>query len=307
MMDLISKRLTRFFRSFAGVVLDEERMVYGLVEGLLAAELRSVAQAVLKLVRARRKEDKPHGEQVPTSHAELPGGPFRQVGNPYSLLVFVPRSLESRLIDDATGWYGYSHLAIDLGEIDIPSGEAVMVESMMHAPVRRVFRDRYGSRPYVRIPLAMPGFDPGPFRECVLGRLGDSYDYEEALTWGRVHDPARQVCSDLAAECLPERIRLDIARKRREGALHPAQVSVQHFGEKNFRIFASPNALALYFGAPRGEKVVQADTLIAPRIVSAPRLFARRAGGWVQGAWTVAGLLGTAVLGWTVLRVFRRR
>ena len=66
----------------------------------------------------------------PPEKESLPTGPFRQAGkgSPCSLLIFVPRSTISALINDMTGGYGYSHLAVDCGEVDIPTGKRVMVE-----------------------------------------------------------------------------------------------------------------------------------------------------------------------------------
>src|ERR1700690_2806203 len=70
-------------------------------------------------------------DREPPLKVALPKGPLGQAGKARqcSLLIFTPRSAISTLIDDMTGGYGYSHLAVDCGEVDIPSGKRVMVES----------------------------------------------------------------------------------------------------------------------------------------------------------------------------------
>src|SRR5512135_1883104 len=126
-MDFVSKRLIRFVRSFSDAALDQERLIYGVVEGLAAADLKIAARGVLRLVRSRRREQRPHPEQILPSNPDLPVGPYRTLPDVANILIFVPRSMESRLIDDATGGYGYSHIAADIGEIDLPTGKRVMV------------------------------------------------------------------------------------------------------------------------------------------------------------------------------------
>jgi len=92
-----------------------------------------------------------------------------------------------------------------------------MTESMPNTRVHRSFQDEYGPRPFLRIPinawLARFGMTPVEFRACVQNKLGEAYDVVEVLTWGRIHDPVRQVCSDLAAVCLPEGMREEIVKQ----------------------------------------------------------------------------------------------
>ncbi len=81
-------------------------------------------------------------------------------------------------------------------------------------------------------------------------------------------DPARQICSDLAAVCLPEEMRRDIARKRRLGILRRGSVSVHSKpSQHDLREFISPNGFAEYFGAPRGKEVHAPDQLVEPRVI----------------------------------------
>ena len=53
----------------------------------------------------------------PVQKESRPTGPLRQggEGRQCSLLIFVPRDAISALINDMTGGYGYSHLAVDCG------------------------------------------------------------------------------------------------------------------------------------------------------------------------------------------------
>jgi hypothetical protein len=152
-------------------------------------------------------------DREPAQKEDLPTGPFKDGDEAYpcSLLIFVPRNAIGALINDLTGGYGYSHLAIDCGKIDIPSEKHVMVEATVGLGVHNSFQDEYGARKFVRIPLEKAGIDVAAFCDCVRSKLGEKFDEEEALTLGLFHDPARQICSDLATVCLPEATRLDIA------------------------------------------------------------------------------------------------
>src|SRR5512138_360188 len=88
-----------------------------------------------------------------------PGGPFRMAAEAQAgdLLLFVPRNEISRTINNLTGKYGYSHLAIDCGEVDEPSGKRVMIEATVRFGVHYAFQDEYGPRPFVRLPLRKIG------------------------------------------------------------------------------------------------------------------------------------------------------
>ena len=178
---------------------------------------------------------------------------------------YAPRSLKSRLIDDGTGGYGYSHVSIDCGEVDQPTGKHVMTESTTGDVVHRSFQDHYGSRPFARILLSHLDLDAGKFRDCVNEKLGESYDVKEALTWGAVDDPAKQICSDLAGDCLPDEARKDIARERLARRLRRLSVSVHRQFRRKTRVFISPNGLAEYFGAPHGSRLSEPDYLVTPK------------------------------------------
>lgn len=203
-------------------------------------------------------------DKEPAQEKILPTGPLRLggEGRQGSLLIFVPRNAISALINDMTGGYGYSHLAVDCGELDIPSGRRVMIESTFSLGVHNSFQDEYGERKFVRIPLKKVGVDEDEFCNCIRSKLGEKFDYEEALTIGLIHNPAKQICSDLATVCLPEAIRTDIARNHQAGFLH--SLSAIRLPDKISHLFVTPNGFAEYFGAPRGDKLNGPDQLSDP-------------------------------------------
>jgi len=203
-------------------------------------------------------------DKEPAQKEDLPAGPLRRGGEEYlcSLLIFVPRNAVSALINDMTGGYGYSHLAVDCGELDIPSGRRVMVESTFSLGVHNSFQDEYGDRKFVRIPLKKAGANEEEFCNCIRSKLGEKFDYEEALTIGLIHNPAKQICSDLATVCLPEAMRTDVARHHQAGSLHVLSAIRLH--NKVSRLFVTPNGFAEYFGAPRGDQLNGPDQLSEP-------------------------------------------
>lgn len=218
-------------------------------------------------------------DEETTQKQDLPAGPLGPAGggNLCALLIFVPRNKKSAVINDLTGGYGYSHLAIDCGEVDIPTGKRVMVESTEGVGVHNSFQDEYGDRKFVRIPLEKAGVETVRFCDCVRSKLGEKFDYEEALTIGLIHDPAKQICSDLATACLPETIRKDISRRHRFGWLHTLSALRLYEGPKKIeRLFVTPNGFAQYFGAPQGGQLAGPDQL------SEPKLPSRQAGCWLN-------------------------
>src|SRR5215831_2864754 len=195
------------------------RLLATLIRGLLQNDLTLVARPLVKLVRLRSKDEPVKGEYSPATHPQPPIGPFKLTAlkQACDMLIYTPRSLESFLINDATGSYGYSHVAVDCGEVDMATGERVMVEATPHVGVHRSRLDKYGSREFIRIPLGQTGIDCDKFRDCVLDKLGEPYDVAEVFTWGQVDDPAKQVCSDLAGNCLPGELREAIVKATRRG------------------------------------------------------------------------------------------
>lgn len=207
-------------------------------------------------------------DQEPSEKSQ-PTGPFRTVAEEHKgdLLLFVPRNEISRTINDLTGRYGYSHLAIDCGEIDEPSGRRVMIEVTMDAGVHYAFQDEYGQRPFARVPLSRIGMmDVQRFCECVHAKVGEKFDNIEAITLGIFDNPARQICSDLATVCLPQEMRELIARYHRKAVVHPLAAVKDEKPGPGFRLFVSPNGFAEFLGTPRGSELEGPDRLVEPHI-----------------------------------------
>jgi diacylglycerol kinase (ATP) len=273
-----------------------ERWLGKAIDGLRAVGARGLTNAGLRLVRMLKRDQPAAAVLTPAPGAGEPAGPFlpHPAADAPALLFFVPRSLRSRLIDGATGGYGYSHVVVDCGEIDQPTGKRVIIESAPGLTVHRSFLDEYGARPFARALLAglmLPerdalaagsrpqsagngtpaagaseplGIDVEAFCRAVQSKLGQPYDNVEALTWGEVDDPAKQICSDLVAVCLPRSILEDMARQHAAGRLPRRSLSVRNRATPEFRAFVSPNALAAYFGAPPGERLRMPDELVRP-------------------------------------------
>ena len=203
----------------------------------------------------------------PALDAAKPNGPFRPAGEGHEgdLLIFVPRNLKSRLIDRMTGSYGYSHLAVDCGEIDQPTGRRVMIEATMSDVVHYAYQDEYGERSFVRIPLKKTGVNVQQFCECVRSRLGEKFGNMEALTLGILDNPARQICSDLATNCLPDEMRTEFVQCHRAAVIHPLSAVLHEKSATILRLFISPNGFVEYFGAPRGKDLEGPDQLVEPQ------------------------------------------
>ena len=282
-----------------------EHRLAGLSMQLVQSDLAWVGRGMLKVLRLAWHDRQAPAEHVTTANTPVPQGPFQmtrpeQVGD---LLIWVPRHINSYLIDDLTGGYGYSHTTIDTGEIDVPTEKPVMAEITVGQTVTRKFIDEYGPRPYVRIPLVRTGMDVQQLVKCVNSKMGEQYDMWDVLTLGEIEDPAKEVCSGLVADCLPDEDLRDIARVKRLGLLHRGSVSVHaKLDAPKMRAFVSPNGFAEYYGAPRGRKVMAPNTIVEPRPLggSVTRMAgkAARRHGWKLAA-AVAGM---AMLGWVVAR-----
>ena len=207
-------------------------------------------------------------DEQPPVEPSKPSGPFRTVfkESEGDLLLFVPRNEISRTINSLTGRYGYSHLAVDCGEIDVPSGRRVMLEVTMGLGVHYAFQDEYDKRPFVRIPLRESGMDVQKFCECVHAKVGEKFDNLEAVTLGILDNPARQICSDLATVCLPEEMRAKIARYHKRAVIHPRSAVRDVMRGSKLRLFMSPNGFAEFLGAPRGRELKGPDELAHPHV-----------------------------------------
>ena len=245
-------------------------------------------------------------DQATFEKGTLPSAPFRLGGEDRegSLLLFVPRNVYGTIIDLMTGRYGYSHLAIDCGEVDIASGKRVMIEVTVAKGVHNSFQDEYGDRKFARVPLKKAGVEVSEFCDCIRAKLGEEYDGAEALTRGLFHNPAKQICNDLATVCLPDEMRIDIARHHRAGLIHPLS-AVRIFGnlKRKFRLFVSPNGFAEYFGAPKGLELSTTDQLSEPVATiqsGTSRRFTRN--------WKLAAAISISLgLAWLFFRRTRRR
>lgn len=197
-----------------------------------------------------------------------PTGPIRTAAEQHQgdLLLFVPRNELSRMVNTLTGRYGYSHLAVDCGEIDEPTNRRVMIEVTVEAGVHYGFQDEYGRRPFVRIPLRKAGIDVQGFCQCIHAKVGEKFDDLEALTLGILDNPARQICSDLATVCLPEEMREEIARCHQRAVVHPLSAVRDPRSDSRVRLFMSPNGFAEFLGAPRGNKLTGPDQLVEPHL-----------------------------------------
>jgi hypothetical protein len=205
-------------------------------------------------------------DMEPPLEKHLPSGPFRVAAKEPKgeLLLFVPRNEIGRTISSLTGRYGYSHLAIDCGEIDEPTNRPVMIEATVSPGVHYAFQDEYGKRPFVRVPLWKTGMDTQEFCECVHDKVGEKFDDLEAITLGMLDNPARQICSDLATVCLPEEMREEIARCHQKAVIHPLSAVRDEKPGPGSRLCMSPNGFAEFLGVPRGKDIKNPGQLAEP-------------------------------------------
>lgn len=277
-----------------------ERNLIEWIKGLIRSDFKWLGRILLKGLRFAWRHHPGPIERSPKEEIPFPTGPYatkgrRQMGD---LLLWVPRQIESFIIDDLTGGFGYSHVTVDTGEVDLPTGKPVMVEVTIGQVVERKFQDEYAGRAYARVPLSKTGVDAEAFVACVTSRLGEPYSNLEALTLGEIDDPAKQVCSSLAAECLPETVRREIAKARRLGLLRWTSVSIHSpSNAPKTKVFISPNGFAQYYGVPKGEKVRGTNLLVEPRPVDTSLKGVVRKHGWkavlILGA---AGALTAGIL-----------
>ncbi len=66
-----------------------------------------------------------------------------------------------------------------------------MVESTFTLGVRNSFQQEYRERRFVRLPLKTMGVDEDEFYNWTHSKLDEIFDYEEALTIGLIHNPAK--------------------------------------------------------------------------------------------------------------------
>ena len=181
-----------------------------------------------------------------------PAGPFTIKKPESSIMLFQAEKdllYFSKSIDLLTGNYGYSHVAVDIGEIDDSTGKSVLIESMPGGTTRS-FQDEYGERKFVKIDLNSHGIDYDAFSTCVKSQLGTIYDWLGLLTFGTLDEKQSEVCADVPTRCLPKMIIDDIIKKFKERQLPKNSVMIHHLFKN--KVIISPNAFAKYFGAPNG-------------------------------------------------------
>ena len=132
---------------------------------------------------------------------------------------------KSKALDYATCGYGYSHAALVCG------GEMVEApqEGVTVSPL-----DKYGDRKFATVRLGLTDDQCMQLCKCArdIARRGADWDYMEAITFGTVDDPGREICSMLIMHCL-DTIGFDRAAIGLGG-------------------FVSPNDIARRLGAPNG-------------------------------------------------------
>src|SRR4051794_37320220 len=82
-----------------------DRLLVVLIRALLQKGFTLLARPLIRLVRRQSDDAHVRGDHAPVADKAQPIGPFRSIGRRSrgDMLIFVPRSLESFLIDDATG------------------------------------------------------------------------------------------------------------------------------------------------------------------------------------------------------------
>lgn len=159
---------------------------------------------------------------------------IRPEGVSVKILFFVPVDETSRDIDEATGGHGYSHVAIDAGEIDKASGDYLIIDCR---PTKGVFR--------------RPLSDMGSRRRSIVelsSEVGEqSYGYIRAsmdkpfdvLSMAFGGDRTSTYCSKLVWDSLPQSYRTHVLEvcKDKDCGWHAA-----------FNPIPSPNQLALALG-----------------------------------------------------------
>jgi len=292
-----SKNLQRSRHAGYDITKSDHRLI-GLIGFLIPTELKWVGHLLLNILRWKWHDHLVQAENGTNEISPLPTGPFmttrkEQLGD---LLLWVPRGIDSYLIDGLSGGYGYSHTTIDTGEIDLSTGKPVMAESTLGQKVTRKFQDEYKQRFFVRVPLSTTGVNVEQFVECVKSKMGENYDILDALTLGEIEDPAKEICSRLAADCLPESERQQIGRAKKLGLLCRSSVSVYPIsGEAKTREFISPNGFAEYYGAPKGRKLTRPGITIQPQPIKLEVKSIAAMAGRHHG-WKVLAVLTGAIM-----------
>lgn len=115
-----------------------------------------------------------------------------------SIVLFEPDS-RSRLIDQATGGYGFSHVAVDGCEAD-SQGRPLLIDCQPGLGVARVLEATYAKRR--RVHVWMPLCEGRELYGCVRACVGRPYDLL-GLVMPKRGLADGLICSQLIYECLP--------------------------------------------------------------------------------------------------------
>lgn len=144
--------------------------------------------------------------------------------------------LGSRLSDFGGGSLGVSHTSIDLCE-KAKNGTPLMVECLPGKGVIRVPVAKYKGRRHATIIIG--GHEGSELRGCVRGKVGDPF--HKLGIFGGLDNPQAMMCSTLAYQCLPTRIR---------------QMIVPAKPKNSFGVAVSPGQILKAFGAEVGGPAV---------------------------------------------------
>lgn len=136
----------------------------------------------------------------------------------------------SLLADFGSGRLGVSHTSIDLCEKD-KKGKPLMVECLPGKGVIRVPVTKYKTRRHATIIIG--GHEGSELRGCVRAKIGQPF--HKLGLFGGLDDPSAMMCSTLAYQCLPTRIRKMIVPAKPKSsfgvAVGPGQI-LKAFGAK---------------------------------------------------------------------------
>lgn len=138
------------------------------------------------------------------------------------IIVFAADSAIGHAIDQATCGHGYSHVGLICGnDIIEATGDGVIEHPFSNV----------SSREHKAVRLDLTANQISDLCECVRSKIGSDYDYLEAMTFGTIDNPGKEICTMLIMHCLDE-IGIDRDALGLSG-------------------FVSPNDIARAFGLPR--------------------------------------------------------
>lgn len=170
------------------------------------------------------------GRRRPTRHKVAYEAPICQVK--IRLWETMRHDIGSLLSDFGGGGLGVSHTSIDLCEKD-DHGNALQVECLPKKGVIRTPLSKYEKRRCAVIIIG--GHEGSEMRGCVRGKVGQPFHKLGIL--GGIDNPHALMCSTLAYQCLPARLRKIVVPAKPSGA---------------YGVAVSPGQLLKAFGAKVG-------------------------------------------------------